>query len=323
MKMARRITRTAHLLGAAGFALLLVGCADQQPTAPQRPKLKLAPTGGPTTVSSVITLADGKNVTKVQRLRTAMKGGVAYSMVITDPDAVAAGYTQPLTPVLAVSEGLAVGNYNQMIVNEQTGERYRLSATGPMIYNYPVTDAIVYKGTTTTRVAEIHFKWTPVSGGYALLAQKQVSYSSTGAVTATVISTVTSPATYALGESPPISERFGSLLADVKCYFAPKVAYAQGKKVGPTKDTVGLDPATPFLMPVPGSECWGQAGVLALNTGVIAVESWFGVLMIWELPLYLASWVSWTHSLWDYLHCLRKPPRCNQGFCGSGGGSTW
>jgi hypothetical protein len=322
MRIAPRTTRTAHLLGTAGFALLLVACADQQPTAPQRPQLKLAPIGGTTTVSNVITLADGKSVTKVQKLRTAMKGGVAYSIVITDPDAVAAGYTQPLTPVLAVSEGLAVGNYNQLIVDEQTGQRYRLSATGPMIYNYPVTDAIVYKGTTTIRVAEIHFKWTPVPGGYALLAQKQVSYSSTGAVTATVISTVTTPATYAIGGSPPISERFASLLAEVKCYFAPKVAYAQGKKGGPIKDPVGVDPVTPLSIPVPGSGCWGQAGVLALNTGVVAVESWFGVLMIWELPLYLASWVSWTHSLWDYLHCLQKTPRCTGTAC-TGGGSGW
>jgi hypothetical protein len=278
----------------------------------------LAPGSGPTTVSSVITLADGSTVTQVQKLQVAVSGGLAYSMVIDDGTAAQSGYTQSLTPVLAVSEGMAVGNYNETIVDTTTGKAYRVVASGPMIENYPVTDAYTYNS-SGRRVAESHFKWTPVSGGYALLAQKQVSYSSAGAVTATVISTVTTPATYASTESLPITRRVGSLLTDMSCYFAPSVAYAQGKG-RPVKDTSVV--VSPSNFPMPGSGCWGEGGILAFQSGIIAVESMGGVLMIWEIPIYLGSWAAWTQSLWHFLECLQRPRRCTGNFC-TGGGSSW
>lgn len=194
------------------------------------------------------------------------------------------------------------------------------SPPGPMIYDHPITVAYAYEGYTSKKVAEIHSKWGAVPGGYALLQQKQISYSSTGAITATILSTVTSPATYVMSESPTIAAKLGSLVADVSCYFTPTVAYAQGKKGG--EKPVEPGPVAGFRFPVPGGGCGGPAAIFALNTATVAVESRMGVLALWELPLYIGAWTAWTHSLWDLLHCLDKLRRCSGPYC-TGGGSTW
>jgi hypothetical protein len=190
---------------------------------------------------------------------------------------------------------------------------YRIVATGPMLYNYPIDVAYAYNA-SGYKVGETHYKWKPVSGGYALLAQKEISYSSTGALTATVISNVTTPVTYAVTESPAVSATMASLLDEISCYFTPQVAYAQEK---------GKAPIQPYMVPRPGSACGGRAGVLAINTGTLAVESAFGVLEVVMIPVYIGTWVSWTYSLYDYLNCLSEPPRCTPSTCTGGGGSTW
>jgi len=320
VKIVRRIISGAHVLGAVSAALLLVGCADRQEVTAPAARLKET---SDITVSSEITLFDKTGRVRnsyrvIQQLRSTFRNGIALAsvvapskvMTISDSTAAAVGYTQPLTPVTAVGTGSMTGNANTYVYDTTTGKRYHVVATGPMIYNYPVTDAYTYNSSGQS-VAEIHFTWGAVPGGYALLQQKQIGYSSTGTVTATIVSVVASPAKYATA-TEPVSRRLGSLLTGVTCYFAPKVAYAQETQAKPT----------PFVgrnsMPLPGSACWYQGATFALNTGTVAVESMGGVLALWELPLYIGAWTTWTYSLIDFLECLMSPPqpRCiAQGTC--------
>jgi len=331
MRKVRSVTRHARLLGAVGFAALLAGCADQQPAGPNaRPKLE---TGNENliTVNSEITLYDtsgreSSKYTKTQQLQTktvggiiratlvAPSGGARANIQIDDGSAVAAGYTDPLTPILGVQYGSGVGNYTQYVTDSTTMKVYKLVAKGPMIYNYPIDVAYAYDSRGYL-VAEQHYKWSAVSGGYALLAQKEISYTSTGALSATVTSYVSSPVTYVASAHTPAS--FASLLKKVACYFGPSVAYAQGKSKGG-----GGGDVHPYSMPLPGSDCWGEAGILAINTGIIGVES-ATQMEVWAIPIYLGSWGAWTHSLWHYLDCLNRSPRCYASNCNGGGGSGW
>jgi len=331
MRAVRSVTHQARLLGAVGFAALLAGCADQHPAEPHaRPKLE---TGSENliTVNSEITLYDKRGVesrkyTKTQQLQTQTVGGIVRATVVApgggaraniqidDGSAVAAGYTDPLTPVLGVRYGSGVANYTQYVTDTTTMKVYKLVARGPMIYNYPIDVAYAYDSRGYL-VAEEHYKWSAVSGGYALLAQKELSYSSSGGLTATVTSYVSSPVTYVASAETPAS--FASLLKKVACYFGPSVAYAQGKgKSG------GGGVVQPYNLPLPGSGCWGEAGILALNTGIIGVES-ATEMEVWAIPIYLGSWTAWTHSLWHYLDCLGRAPRCTASTCTGGGGTSW
>jgi hypothetical protein len=333
MKNVRRITSMARRLGAVGFALLLVGCSDQQPAEPNaRPRLQTSE--NLITVKSEITLYDKSGRTrsymKTQQLQTELVGGVIRAtvavpsggglranMLITDTSAASAGYTSSLTPVVGVVYGSGVGNYTKYVTDSTTMKVYKIVARGPMIYNYPIDDAIAYDSRGYV-VTETRYQWGAVSGGYALLAQKELSFSTAGALTATVTSYVSSPVTYVTSaQGQPIPVSFGSLLYKVGCYFAPSVAYAQEtrKVKGPV--------VQPYNFPLPGSGCWGEAGILALNTGIIGVESATGVLEPLMIPVYLGSWGAWTHSLWHYLDCLGSPPRCSARTCTGGGGTSW
>jgi len=303
VKTVRRIIRTAHLLGAVGFALLLVGCTDQQPAAPHaRPKLE---TGAANliTVKSEVTLYNkaggiANSYTKTQQLQTQQVGGVIRATVvapgggaranllITDSSAAAAGYTDPLTPVVGVTYGSGVANYTQYVTDSTTMKVYKIVARGPMIYNYPIDVAYAYDSRGYL-VAEQHYKWSAVSGGYALLAQKEMSYTSAGALSATVVSYVSSPVTYVASAETPAS--FASLLRRVACYFGPSVAYAQGTQKGKGG---GSGPVVqPYNFPLPYSSCWGEAGILGLNTGIIGFES-ATYMEVWAIPIYLGSWAT-------------------------------
>ena len=330
MKHRRSITRIALVFGSA---ILLGGCAEQQPAEPHaRPKLQ-RPSENLLTVKSEITLYDKNggthSFTKTQELQTqqvggviratvvAPGGGVRASIQIDDGSAAAAGYTDPLTPVVGVTYGSGVANYTQYVTDSTTMKVYKIVARGPMIYNYPIDVAYAYDSRGYL-VAEQHYKWSAVSGGYALLAQKEMSYTSAGALSATVTSYVSSPVTYVAMADTPAS--FASLLHSIACYFGPSVAYAQG--TGKGKGGGSGPVVQPYNMPLPGSPCWGEGGILALNTGIIGVES-ITDMELWALPLYLGSWAAWTHSLWHYLDCFSRPPRCYRSTCTGGGGTSW
>jgi hypothetical protein len=322
------LTTTARLLWPVAATVFLVACTDQHFTAPPAAARKVSSNN--VSVSSEVTLIDPKtgktrSFTVMQELKSTTRGGAAYAslaaptrvMGITDSSAVAAGFTQPLTPVVAVSTGMAAGNINLNVTDTTTHKIYRVVATGPMIYNYPIDVAYFYNS-AGYMIGETHYRWTPVTGGYALLAQKEVSYSSAGVQTASVISNVISPATYAMGESPSITARFGSLFAGISCYFTPRTAYAQGRERSASAPTIPR-----YYVPSPSAICSGRAGVLGLNIGAIAWESATGVLEPVMIPVYLGSWVSLGHSLWDYLNCLNTLPRCDPKLCTGGGGTTW
>ena len=327
-----RKTNTAGLLGTLGLALLLVGCGDQQPVAPHS-KLKVeAGNNSVLTVNSEITLYDKggreRKYTRTQQLQTQMVagvvratvvapgGGARASMQVNDSSAQAAGYTAPLTPVVGVRYGSGVANYTLYVTDTTTMKIYKVVATGPMTYNSPIDVASAYDS-RGSKIAEIHYKWSKVSGGYALLAQKELSYSSTGVLAASVTSYVSAPVTYvAMAETPAHPAGLGSILHSVTCFFGPQVAYAQGKVKGGGGGVVGNS------MPLPGSSCSGEGGVLAINIGIIGVES-ATEMELWELPLYLGSWTALGHSLWHYLDCLDGPPRCTASTCTGGGGTSW
>jgi len=330
-----RITIKTCVLAGLSASVYLTGCADQTPTAPHaKPQLPLS-SDNTVTVSSEITLYNQNGTeklkyTKTQRLQTEQAGGVIRarlappsglraSMQITDSSALAAGYTNPMTPVVGVQYGSGVANYTQYVTDTTTMKVYKVVATGPMIYNYPI-DVMYAYDSRGYKVAEIHYKWSAVTGGYALLAQKELSYSSSGVLFATVTSYVSSPVTYvASAQTLSPQNQFASMFHRVACYFLPKLAYAQAKGKGGHGDggVVGGN-----SMPLPGSACWGEGGILALNIGIVGVESATPGMELWDLPGYLGSWTSLGHSLWHFLDCLERPPRCT-GFCGGGGGTSW
>lgn len=334
MKYVGRIAAKACVVAGLSASLYLNGCTDKSPTAPHaKPKLALV-SENTVTVKSEITLynkngTENRKYTKTQLLQTERTGGVlravlaapsgvSASVQVTDSSAQSAGYTQPLTPVLGVRYGSGVANYTQYVTDSTTMKVYKVVATGPQIYNYPI-DVMYAYDSRGYKVAEIHYKWSAVTGGYALLAQKELSYSSTGTLSATVTSYVSSPVTYvAAALAEPAPNQFASMVRRVACYFAPTVAYAQGKgKGGGDKGTVSGN-----SMPLPGSACWGEGGILAINIGIVGVESATPGMELWDLPGYLGSWTALGHSLWHFLDCLGRPPRCT-GFCGGGGGSSW
>ena len=323
MRNATRSTQVPRLLSAVAVLLILTACVDRNPTAPQHPKLRLDEGSGPVTVSSVITLFDkeGKSqtFTRVQKLRPVVHNGVAFSMVITDSSAAAAGVPNgTLTPILALQTGSLVGNYNQTVIDTTTGKLYKVVATGPMIYNYPIDYGYVATS-AGAKIVETHYKWQAVTGGYALLAQKEVSYTSTGAVFATVVSTVTSPASYAMAETGlTTSRRLGSLLYGAMCYFLPQTAYAQGKNKGGGSGPV----SQPFNLPLPGSDCYMEAAEL----GVAAVAAWLDATNP-EVGIFAYSATLGYYELTfaKYLQCTRAPARCTPwtNGCSGGGGTSW
>jgi len=271
-------------------------------------------------VSSVITLFDkaGKTrtFTTVQKLRPVVRNGVAFSMVITDSSAQAAGVPNgTLTPILAVHTGSWVGNYNETVIDTTTGKLYKVIGTGPMIYNYPIDYG--YVTAAGVKVTEIHYKWQAVTGGYALLAQKEVTYTSTGAVFATVLSTVTSPATYAMAEdAPTISRRLGSLLYGAVCYFLPQTAYAQGKKAGG-----GTGPIVqPYSLPLPGSTCYTEGAELGIAAAAVWADAANPEVGIFAFSATLGYFEV---NFANYLQCINKPPRCTASTCTGGGGTSW
>jgi hypothetical protein len=313
-----------------GVAILLGGCSDQPAEPHARPKLQTGENR--LTVKSEITLYDKNggthSYTKTQLLQTEQVGGVVRATVVApgggarasiqidDGSAPSSGYTGSLTPVVGVRYGSGVANYTQYVTDSTTMKIYKVVAKGPMIYNSPIDVAYAYDSRGYL-VAELHYKWSAVSGGYALLAQKEMSYTSAGALNATVTSYVSSPVTYVASAQTPAS--FASLLRKVACYFGPSVAYAQGAHKGGGGGGGGV---VGYSMPLPGSSCWGEAGVLGLNIGIIGFES-ATEMELWELPLYLGSWTALGHSLWHYLDCLDRPPRCTASTCTGGGGSSW
>jgi hypothetical protein len=322
MRIARLSRQIPFTCCALAITLILGACADQQPTAPQHPRLRLGENSGPVTVSSVTTLFDKNGqprttFTQVQKLRPVVRNGIVYSMVLTDSSAQAAGVpTTTVTPILAVQTGDMVGNYNQTVTDTTTMRNYRVVATGPMIYNAPI-DYGYFATTSGVKLAEIHYKWQTVSGGYALLAQKKLTYSPTGVLFASVVSTVTSPATYAMSESgPTVSRRLGSFLHGAMCYFLPQTAYAQGKKKG-----TGTGPIVqPDNMPLPGSDCWTEGAEMGIAGAVVGWDAYnpeIGLFTFYgDLGLFEVNFVS-------YLRCLRRPPRCTPSTCTGGGGTSW
>jgi hypothetical protein len=324
MRIATRCTHLPRLLSLVGVLLILTACMDRNPTGPQHPKLRLDESNRPVTVSSVITLfeKDGKTqtFTSVQKLRPVVRNGVAFSMVITDSTAQAAGVpTGTLTPILALQTGSLVGNYNQTVLDTTTGKVYKVVATGPMIYNHPI-DYGYFATNSGVKIAETHYKWQPVTGGYALLAQKEVSYTSTGAVFATVVSTVTSPATYAMAETgPTISRRLGSLLHGAMCYFLPQTAYAQGKNKGGG----GSGPVVqPYNLPLPGSNCYMEGAELGLAGVAVWLDATNPEVGIFA---YSATLGYYEVTFAKYLQCTRAPARCTPwtNGCSGGGGTSW
>jgi len=321
MRIATRCTQLSRLLSAVAVLLILTDCMDAHPTAPQHSKLRLDESNGPVTVSSVITLFDkgGKTqtFTRVQKLRPVVRNGVAFSMVITDSTAQAAGVPSgTLTPILALQTGSLVGNYNQTVIDTTTGTLYKVVATGPMTYNYPI-DYGYFATNAGVKIVETHYKWQPVSGGYALLAQKEVTYTPTGAVFATVVSTVTSPATYAMAETAPtISRRLGSLLHGAMCYFLPQTAYAQGKNKGGGNGPV----VQPYNFPLPGSDCYMEGAELALAGVAAWVDATNPEIGIFA---YSATLGFYEVTFANYLQCTRRPPRCSASTCTGGGGTSW
>lgn len=334
MTIASHPIRPAYVGLLISLAALLAGCADQQPDAPRtRPKLET--TQNALTVNSEITLYDRKGVahsyTKTQQVQTKQTGqvvrairvapgtGARTNMEITDSSATADGYTEPLTPVLGVTYGVGVANYNKLIT-DSAGNVYRFIATGPMIYNYPIDRATLYDA-QGHEILEIHYQWSAVSGGYALLAQKEMSYTSSGALSAMVTSYVSSPVTYVASVSPPST--LTSLIHTVACYLGPKVAYAQEQRKA-KRDTSGVV-IQPYNYPLP-NPCDGRAAIVANNGSALMVESMIE-MELWGLPAYLLTWTSFGLSTWDWLKCLTDAHlaagRCNPSTCTGGGGSTW
>lgn len=296
MEIVRGLTRKAYLLGAASLAVLLVGCAEQRTTGPERAKLDII--SSQTDLVAVLDTrltaygADGKVQQRSGQSQTvgANFDPRGYARTVTPAlrsfTVDSSGATPVLITYLAVpATGTLSYSYDETTV-DSLGRVIRTIATGPADGS-PVTDSYGYvNGVLATWD---HSSWAPTTGGYLLRSQALNSYTN-GTLTATVYTSVTTSVQPRTLTSRDVGTQFVAFseraFDRVVCALAPKAAFASVPCLH-----AGLVLAGETIV-------LGTASALGAPSGATAVAVWTGA--------YMVGWGLWTDALYGFLDCVHS-----------------
>ncbi len=319
MEIVRGLTRTAHLLGASSLAFLLVGCAEQRPTAPENAKV-LDISSKPTftaTVANQITLygKDGKAqvFNETQNVNVNFKGGLGRATVTPQLKKITAtldtsvpnGVTPDgtvVTPVLALLSGLLAANYDQTTV-DSVSNVVHLVSTGPAGTTVPITDSYSYENGVLT--GWNHSAWTAVTGGYVLRYQDLRGYAPNGTLTGEILSVISTAPKPVLTFRASLGAKFAALswmtVDKVACALTPRSAFAQS------------------------SYCWFETAKFAVETGLLmgAIGAFAAIPEVSAMftlaaqtaavaragTIFIGAFAVYTHAMYDMLDCIDKARR--------------